>query len=334
MPFRIHTLYAVLLFVSIIACSKKSSLPVEVAKPADTVSISEKDTLLICSFNIKFVGLYTQKDNQALAQLLQRYDIVLVQELVSPPRAGTFPDGSSYEADTEAKAFADAMTAYGFSYLLSSEDTGTGDNIHSNASSTEWYIVFYKPNSVNPASDLANDFLADDRSNHQDYERVPHAFSFRTKDEGLDFTLISVHLKPGPGPSERARRAEELAAIAGWIAEKDETEKDLLIVGDMNIYKKEELIALLPAGYQSLNAHCVSTTVSASGNPYDHVMYSELHTSEDMIPTFTVVNLEAEMRAIWQGPDDFPPIGNIFYQYFSDHNPVVFSLVSDGEDDD
>jgi hypothetical protein len=84
----------------------------------------------VCSFNIKFVGLYKKKDNLALAALMAPYDIVLVQELVSPPRDGVYPDGTRYSADAEARAFVEAMEAQGFHYQLSSEDTGTGDQRH------------------------------------------------------------------------------------------------------------------------------------------------------------------------------------------------------------
>jgi len=84
----------------------------------------------ICSFNIKFVGLYKDKQNAALAEILKEFDVVVVQELVAPPIDGIYPDNTPYKADTEAKAFVDAMTTNGFKYLLSTEDTGTNDKIH------------------------------------------------------------------------------------------------------------------------------------------------------------------------------------------------------------
>ena len=50
--------------------------------------------LTICSFNIQFLGNSTRRDDVALASILADYDIVVVQELVSPPFPGTFPVGS------------------------------------------------------------------------------------------------------------------------------------------------------------------------------------------------------------------------------------------------
>lgn len=289
----------------------------------------------ICSFNIKFIGSYKKKDNVALASFLEPYDIVLVQELVSPPKPGRFPDGTPYEADKEAKAFVDEMACQGFEYLLSVEDTGSGDKIHLNSSATEWFIAFYKPEAVKVDSSLFNQYLAEDRSNNPDYERVPHAFSFKTLDDGLDFTLISVHLKPGEGIADKSRRKEELEAINKWICLNNELEQDFIIVGDMNIYSKEELESVLSEGYQSLNNQCLSTTMAKESRPYDHVMYSIADTQNEIRDEFIVVDLIQEMKKYWVSQEPYPDYDmNLFYQYFSDHHPVVFTMVSDGADDD
>lgn len=291
--------------------------------------------LKVCSFNIKFIGSYKKKDNVALAALMEPYDIVLIQELVSPPKAGVFPDGTTYDADPEAKGFVDEMACKGFEYLLSVEDTGTGDKIHLNSSATEWFIVFYKPESVKVDSSLFNQFLDEDRSNHPDYERVPHAFSFKTLDDGLDFTLISVHLKPGEASAEKARRVEELSAIDRWICSNNEIEQDFIIVGDMNIYSASELANVLPEGYRSLNEACVSTTMAQEVRPYDHVMYSVASTGAEIKNEFKVIDLIEAMRQYWVGAEPYPEDdNNLFYQYFSDHHPVVFTLISNGSDDD
>lgn len=302
---------------------------------AVSMPVGAQQSVKVCSFNIKFVGSYKKKDHKSLAALMEPYDIVLVQELVSPPVDGLFPDGSAYAADPEAKDFVDEMTGHGFQYVLSIEDTGSGDQIHLNSSATEWFIAFYKPAAVRVDNTLFNQFLAEDRSNHLDYERVPHTFSFKTNDLGLDFTLISVHLKPGEGSSERARRAQELDAIESWICGHNQAEKDFLIVGDMNIYSRLELYNVLPDGYRSLNDACVSTTMAQESRPYDHVMYSIEATGREVKDEFVVVNLIEAMRIYWSEPGPYPENDmNLFYQYYSDHHPVVFTLLSSGCDDD
>jgi hypothetical protein len=293
----------------------------------------------ICSFNIQWVGNSTIRDNEALASILDGYDIVVVQEVVSPPYPDVFPDGTAFNPDPESAAFFDEMVALGYSYVLSEEDTGTGDTIHRNGSTTEWWVAFYDPREIGLAGDLPHGFLADDRSDHPDYERVPYAFAFRTPGGEADFVLISVHLQPDSGPTKSERRRHELASIAAWVDGHDTDEQDFIIVGDMNVQDADELAEVVPAGYVSLNADCVATNTNpASPHPYDHVLYRPEHTAEmDTTFGFGVVDLVDAMRNLWRGPTPFPgdPYDRVaFRRYYSDHDPVEFRLLTAGRDDD
>ena len=88
----------------------------------------------ICSFNIQFLGNSRSRDDIALANLVAPYDIVVVQELVSPPYAGTFPDGTPLKPDAESAEFFDAMRGHGFQYVISEigKDPDQRDYIVSN----------------------------------------------------------------------------------------------------------------------------------------------------------------------------------------------------------
>ena len=295
------------------------------------------EQITVCSFNIKFVGLYKKKDNNALAKLVGKYDMVIVQELVAPPDNGRYCDGTSYREDPEADAFFDAMSAQGFDYSLSCEDTGRGEKIHKAGSSTEWSAVFYKPGKLKIAHDLPNGFLSDDRSAHPIYPRVPHAHSFRTVDGKMDFVVINVHLSPGKN-KKNARRAE-LLSIAQWIDLNDAQEQDFYIVGDMNIENAAELKAATPRGFVSLNDECRKTNTAAkSSKPYDHVMYRPARLDEiDEKFDFQVIDLIDQMRDTWRGSETYPgdPYkGSLFAQYYSDHHPVLFRLKIPTQDDD
>ena len=92
------------------------------------------EELMICTFNIQFLGHFKNRDNSALADLLEDYDIVVVQELVAPPDSGYYPDSTYFKRDTEAYQFINEMENRGFSYILSEEDTGAGEEIHKNSS--------------------------------------------------------------------------------------------------------------------------------------------------------------------------------------------------------
>ncbi|MCP4599820.1 MAG: hypothetical protein GY847_04645 [Proteobacteria bacterium] len=343
----------ILLFVVVLGCGAtprvKTATPVEGSVKKDEPSEPESSSALyvrpqvqrklsICSFNIQFLGHFKKRDNKAVAGVLRDCDIAVVQELVAPPTDGTYPDGEAYTADEEARAFVDEMSDQGFVYVLSEEDTGTGDTIHKKTSSTEWWVAFYKANAVEVATDLPSGFLADDRSNNDDYERVPYAFAFRTPDNKLSFVLISVHLQPGDKASEAARRKHELETIAAWIDAHDEEEKDFIILGDMNIYTEAELDDVTPAGYKSLNDECRRTNTlindksDQGAKPYDHVMYSVSHTTEyiDIGFDMQVIDLVEEMRSQWTGPEPYPgdPYHhNLFKQLYSDHHPVRFQMI-------
>jgi len=310
--------------------------------PSDSVTAPSMP-LSVVSFNIQFLGHFKRRDHEALAAFVAPHDVVVIQELVAPPLAGTFPNGKAYKVDPEAKAFFDAMQAQGFDYVLSREDTGSGDKIHVNDSSTEWWIAFYKPERVDVANDLPSGFLAKDRSNHIDYERVPYAFAFRTLEGGNDFVLISVHLQPGDSKAERQRRQHELNAIANWVNKNDRLEKDFFILGDMNFKHCAELMAILPSGYRAFNRgeHCIPTNTHVTRQrPYSNVLYRDTGDYEiDTQARLEKLDLINAMRKPWQKdfgsayPGEAPYQHNAFRTRYSDHHPVRFHIQIQNDDD-
>lgn len=330
-------------------------LPTVATPEVDGTTIASPDTggattappdtsqLDIISFNIQFLANFKNRDDTALAELLTPFDIVVIQELVAPPFEGTFPDGTPYRPDIEAQRFFDAMKANGFDFVLSEEDTGTNDTSHVNSASTEWWVTFYKPELVEPATDLPTGFLAEDRYDHPDYERVPYATPFRTKAGGNDFVLISVHLKPGDSKANKKRRQHELKTIARWIDANDTIEQDFFILGDMNFKNCAEVSEITPAAFIALNTgnDCVNTNTNLNGpRPYDNVLLPNVSTnglSEG--GGFTVIDLIEAMRAEWikdfatePYPGD-PYDHNAFRARYSDHHPVHFQLLIGSDDD-
>lgn len=307
------------------------------AAPLLTQYFASAAEVSVCSFNIQFLGSSTKRDDTGLTDLLGKYDLVVVQEVVAPPYTGTFPDGKPYVPDTEARHFFDCMKQNGFSYKLSEEDTGPGIKNHLNSSATEWWVAFYRTNKVNLASDLPSGFLSPIRAHNPDFDRVPYAFAFRTADNQLDFVLISVHLEPGAGRLNKQRRKHELEGIASWIAAHNRKEKDFIILGDMNIENSEELSNATPATFTSLNKKCDPTNTNVNApKPYDHVMYVASFTENefDHQHGFHIGNLIEDMRIPWKkiSNQKYPgsPVynHNIFRQYYSDHHPVDFKLKS------
>lgn len=308
--------------------------PIPESTPAQTAV-----SLDICSFNIQFLGSSKERDNVSLAWAVSECEIVAIQELVAPPFPGQFPDGSPYKPDPQSAAFFQEMDKLGYAYVLSEEDTGTGERLHVNSSSTEWWAVFYKAEWVEIADTLPMGFLADDRSDHPDYERVPYAFPFRTRDGKSDFVLINVHFKPGDGPSERARRKEELNAIFRWIDGVDEREGDFIILGDMNFKNRAEIEDILPEPWLSLNDEAKATNTNINGpKPYDHILFRPQKSREiDRAFDFKVLDLIQSMGKRWRRSEAYPgdPYDhNRFRRYFSDHHPIMFRWHSASADDD
>lgn len=302
------------------------------------------DTINVCSFNIQFLGHFKNRDNQFLASMVDNYDIVVVQELVAPPIDGKYPDGTSYKADKESKAFFEEMTALDFEYWISEEDTGPTKN-HTSSSASEWWIVFYRADKVMPDTlHQAYGFLDTALVGNEQFERVPYAFPFKAVNGELDFTLISVHLNPGGAGADMERRNAELTGISNWVEDQrnDEVNKDYYILGDCNIENQRELNALRDnpffADYTSLNDSCRPTNTKyyedpLKGKPYDHIFYGYTCKEDLILDSFKVLDFYSRLEAIGRAQEYIPYEHNSFRTSFSDHMPVSFQLVS-GRDTD
>lgn len=347
-----NTLLIIIPFFALTAC-KEIQLPGDETHPTP-------DPLFLCSFNIQFVGVERIRDNETLAQILNQEgcDLVAVQELVampdlralpSSPHYGqqeitSFPDGTLHRPLDRATNFFLAMYEVGYDgFILSEEDTSRTNRKHQNSTGTEYWVTFYRKSRLTFADDLPHGFLSDDLRENPIWDRVPYAFAFRNIEETFDFVLISTHLRHGSGREDYDRRAGELHGIKAWIDEmkKINSERDYIILGDMNIQGAEELHTITPKGYVPLNTdaqHMTNTNLNGP-MPYDHVMISPNYTKE--IPTinnFFVLDLIELARPFWQKHIDLavnsvgppppypgdPYTHNLFRRYFSDHHPIGF----------
>lgn len=300
---------------------------VEVAPPAER-------TLKVCSFNIKWLGHYSRKDNTSLARFLSRFDVVVVQELVASPINIVSSSGQQVSADSESAAFTEAMRAQGFTYALGTDCTGQTTQ---GSTSREWPIAYYRSDAVTYNASRS-DFIEPQVLANPTFDRVPWAYHFTTLDSTLDFYLVSVHL--AADDKDRPQRKAELARIAQWGAART-NEHDIIILGDMNLQDTTEVQSALPVGYATLNSRGLPTNCSPkSPKPFDQVMYLPTHTTHDLDPSqpFTVTNLMEAMRPYWTDPatpyPGQPYDGNLFPQYYSDHHPVSFGLRYGVKDDD
>ncbi|MDG1842143.1 MAG: hypothetical protein P8I93_07335 [Crocinitomicaceae bacterium] len=296
-----------------------------------------QNELKICSFNIQFLGHFKNKENKIMARFLEPYDIVVIQEMVAPPVKGKYLDKSLYKKDLESALFVNEMLSRGFSLWLSTEDTGPTKN-HSASPASEWWIIFYKNNKIKADSSRFYGFISSPLSANPSYERVPFAFPFQSVNEKTTFTLIPVHLKPGNRKEDQLRRQEELNSIFNWTASQKEKNKDFIVLGDFNIYKKEEFLHFEKDKIYSLNKACLPTNTKLyetlkKGKPYDHVFYNN-STKEDIKEnSFKVVDIRRELMQMNPSNVVMPYDHKSFRTRYSDHLPISFELLLNKDSD-
>lgn len=301
---------------------------------AREVAVPTERSLSVCSFNIKWLGHYSRKDNASLARYLSRFDVVVVQELVASPINIVSSSGQQVSADPESAAFTEAMRAQGFTYALGTDGTGQTTQ---GSTSREWPIAYYRSDAVS-YNVSRSDFIEPQVLANPTFDRVPWAYHFTTPDSTLDFYLVSVHL--AAEDKDIPQRKAELARIAQWGAARTD-EHDIIILGDMNLQDTTEVQSALPMGYATLNSRGLPTNCSPkSPKPFDQVMYLPAHTAPDLDPSqpFAVTDLMQAMQPYWSDPatpyPGQPYDGNLFPQYYSDHHPVSFGLRYGVKDDD
>ena len=299
---------------------------------AASVGAAALESLTVCSFNINQLGYYAEKDVRALAHVLANYDIVVVQGIVAPPYDGAFPNGDPYQPNVKVAEFFDEMAQrWGYSYVLSEEDTGKRLINHSNEPWTEWFAVFYDPSKLEPAEGIPQGFLAEDVTANPVFDRVPYAFSFRHLATGFDFALISVHLPEGSAEAARTKRAKELEAIATWIDSHTAEETEYIILGSMNFADCSEILTCAPSGCLFLNptygGDCLATDATlAPSYPYDGVLFAQ-RVEVDYVFGLRVIDLVGGLAAVWNpfGEPIETAYGDLgFVRRISDHNPIVF----------
>lgn len=296
-----------------------------------------QDTLNICSFNIQFLGNFKNKDNATLAKIMKPYDMVVIQELVAPPIAGFFGDKTPYKIDEESKAFMLEMKKAGFSFWLSSEDTGPTKN-HVNSTASEWWIVFYKRNKIHCDSTRYFGFVSQPLVANPNQDRVSYVFPFKTVKGNSTFSIIPVHLNPGDTKEDYARRQTEFNYLFNWTKKQQEKNKDFYVVGDCNIYESSEFLHFKSLDFYSLNEKCKSTNTKLyeskeKGKPYDHLFYNS-HSKEDLVlSSFNTIDIRKAAKTFNPNNVIEPYDHDDFRAKYSDHLPVVFQLIT-GRDSD
>lgn len=182
-----------------------------IASGTSNIPKAKPNHLQFCSFNIQFLGSYSNRDSGFLADTVKNCDLVAVQELIGSPRSGIIlgdqnQDGLVDENDSkvqpkrvskldpDAKAFFDAMEQRQFEYILSNTKTGKG-SLEGAGNSAEFTVIFYKAEKFEVHSKLASKFIHPKIFENDIFDRVPYVIYLKSKVGGkADLGVLSVHL--------------------------------------------------------------------------------------------------------------------------------------------
>ena len=199
--------------------------------------------LLIGTWNIALLSRLTQKwrtgsaddpqrnltDICCLAEVVSRFDLCAIQENLKSLDALRF--------------MVTRVLGEDWGFIVS--DATEGD-----LGKSERLVFVYDRRRIKP-SGLAGEIViplegrgANPGGLERQFARTPYAVSFSAGEKA--FTLVTLHVYYGETRQEREERAQELKAIAEWLAarakEPDEFNRNLIALGDFNIDRYDDVL--------------------------------------------------------------------------------------------
>jgi endonuclease/exonuclease/phosphatase family metal-dependent hydrolase len=203
------------------------------------------DELALASWNVRILSDGSRDDRELahIAQIIDRYDLVAVQEVrdtrVLDRLLDILPGAWDYTA---------------------SEPVGRGVK--------EIYAFFFRTDRVQLIRDVQT---LEDRSDS--FIREPAIASFISG--SFDFTLVSIHVLFGNSKDERREEIAYLDDVMELVLQTDEGEHDIILVGDFNVHGQDHSWEM--AGYRPLVDPDQKTTITDTSS-YDNIWLSEEHT--------------------------------------------------------
>lgn len=220
---------------------KKTPKSYAVATPA----YADYDRVGVCSWNVKRWSSATSDARQSkIMGVVEQYDIAVLQEV---------------QSDLKARRAAGLWSARMVDYSIEQSP----ELFRQGSKHKERIAVFYK-----------HDMFAVVQSKvfNADMTRRPFAVTFKHKESGVLFTLVSVHIVYGTSKSEDLRRAEIAVLIEAFAQEagKHKEYGEMFLCGDFNMDPTDYCFYPLhnAIGYWMSNP-TKNTTIGASANVYD-----------------------------------------------------------------
>jgi len=289
-----------ILAVSVVLSGCSHSQRLKIQEPRLQHAVVRPSTIRMASFNIQVFGQAKMSDARimdVLARIIKRYDIMAIQELRST-KENVIPELLSYINKGDLK----------YDYVISKRLGRTG--------SKEQYAFVYNTKTVNLISGSA--YVVGDPEDV--FEREPFVAYF--KSGNFDFKIVDIHIKPEDVEAELTH----LAVVINDIYN-DSSEKDIIVLGDMNAdgsYFNEAKLAVIFPSWIQLIDNSQDTTVAVSENTYDRMMTRKETANEEYDGISGVFGWDVEY-----GVTDAD-----FVKRVSDHYPVYAEFRTDLPDDD
>ncbi|MFC1478066.1 endonuclease/exonuclease/phosphatase family protein [Candidatus Margulisiibacteriota bacterium] len=201
--------------------------------PYKVPSRKMNENLLIATWNIQqFSNKKSQQAIQYIADICERFDIIALQEV---------------KTDLRGLKWLQELLPGNYKILVT-DPTGNSDR----------FAFLYDKRTVVCTGLVCEVGFNVSGKTHTGYQlhRVPYCASFRAG--RFDFVIVSAHIYYGSSKKERAKREEEIAALAQFIRKRSKIEKhkvfdrDFFVVGDFNIEESGDQFfnALKDAGFQ------------------------------------------------------------------------------------
>ncbi|MFO7525961.1 MAG: SH3 domain-containing protein [Ignavibacteriaceae bacterium] len=310
----------------------------------------KKSDLIIGSWNIKWLGrsVNENKNYKAMAEIIQRMDIIAIQEVMDPFFTERLDSLIHY------------LSVNGFKYnYIVSNPTGylnnpePGKNNYLERFSFMWDID--RVEILNTASPYK--FIHTPVINNNVFRQVPVSSDFKVKDgNGFDFRLVTLHTVFNKNINHIRRM--ELEFINQWIIDSVtdslNDEKNIIVIGDFNanpsrqphhfknIISGSTNYRVLFEESMTVNEESVRTTIQQTGNPapgyfllpvYDHALVTnETSYALPDNPMTKAANdlgvVAFDQEPFWQQLENWSEVIN----QMSDHRPVWFKLNYFAED--
>ena len=205
----------------------------------------------VASFNALHLGWDNGKDYKSLANVVNQFDLVALQEVMKE------------EGLIELTNILNQVTDKNWSYHLSNKKVGR-------STYKEYYGYVFNEN----VEFLESEGFFPDTNDL--YERDPYAVSFKINN--FDFTFVSLHSIYGDKKAQRQKEASYLDNVYYYYQKMDNMENDILVGGDFNLEANDQNFDLVKMDGISYALNPVKkTTIGYTGlsSAYDNIFYPE-----------------------------------------------------------